>query len=175
VKCFITVLLFIYSSAAYAMNVEINDGKNSYLQEKHVFNGFGCSGGNLIPEISWSDIPEKAKYISITVYDPDAPTGGGWWHWVITNMPAAIFKGISADNYADVVKSGAIESITSFGQAGYGGPCPPEGHTPHRYVFKVYALENKLDANPAAQPGLMGFQLNAQAISTATSTLLYGR
>lgn len=127
------------------MNVEINDGKNSYLQEKHVFNGFGCSGGNLIPEISWSDIP------------------------------AAIFKGISADNYADVVKSGAIESITSFGQAGYGGPCPPEGYTPHRYVFKVYALENKLDANPAAQPGLMGFQLNAQAISTATSTLLYGR
>lgn len=174
-KCFITVLLFIYSSAAYAMNVEINDGKNSYLQEKHVFNGFGCSGGNLIPEISWSDIPEKAKYISITVYDPDAPTGGGWWHWVITNIPAAIFKGISADNYADVVKSGAIESITSFGQAGYGGPCPPEGYTPHRYVFKVYALENKLDANPAAQPGLMGFQLNAQAISTATSTLLYGR
>ena len=175
VRYLITVLLFLSTSAAYAMNIEISDGKNSYLQEKHVFNGFGCSGGNTIPEISWSDVPENAKYIAITVYDPDAPTGGGWWHWVIANIPADKFNGINAATHADAISNGALETITSFGQAGYGGPCPPVGDTPHRYVFKVYALENKLEANASAQPGLMGFQLNAGAISTATATLLYGR
>lgn len=171
----LTTILFLYSSTAFAMNLEIADGANSYLQEKHVYSGFGCSGGNAIPEINWSDIPDKAKYMAVTIYDPDAPTGGGWWHWVISNIPAEKFDSINASNYDEVVKSGAMETVTSFGQAGYGGPCPPEGDVPHRYVFKVYALENKLTVNPSDQPALMGFQLNAQAIATATSTLLYGR
>jgi Raf kinase inhibitor-like YbhB/YbcL family protein len=175
VRYLIALLLFLYSSAAFALNVEISDGNNSYLQEKHVYNGFGCSGGNAIPMISWSDIPEKAKYISVTVCDPDAPTGGGWWHWVITNIPVEKFDGINANNYADIMKSGAVESMTSFGQTGYGGPCPPEGNLAHRYVFKAYALENELSVSPTDQPGLMGFQLNTQAIATASSVLLYGR
>ena len=122
-----------------------------------------------------SDVPAKAKYISLTIYDPDAPTGGGWWHWVISNISVDHFNKINPSNYAQIINEGGIESITSFGQAGYGGPCPPEGDLPHRYVIKAYALENKLNVNSTNQPALMGFQLNAQAIATATSTMLFGR
>ncbi|SMF41186.1 YbhB/YbcL family Raf kinase inhibitor-like protein [Pseudobacteriovorax antillogorgiicola] len=158
-----------------SINVTTKGTKGSYLQHRHTYDGFGCTGLNQVPDISWSELPQDAKYVSITIYDPDAPTGGGWWHWAISNIPVDTFKRINNDNYKKVVAAGAVESLTSFGQPGYGGPCPPKEDHPHRYVVSVYALKDKIKVESSYQPALVGFILNSNKLAMTTTTLLYGR
>lgn len=163
----------LFATSAQALELSIDGTKDGYLTNTHVFNGFGCTGENQLPKLEWKGVPKGTKSIALTVYDPDAPTGGGWWHWVAFNLPADITS-IDADKLGET--KGAVESITSFGKPGWGGPCPPEGDTPHRYVFTVYALKvDKLDLDANATPNLVGYMLNANSLATATATVLYGR
>ena len=145
---------------------------------EQVFNGFGCTGGNISPELSWSNAPAGTKSFAVTMYDPDAPTGSGWWHWVIFNIPANVTKlaAGSGDPGKNSAPPGSIQSRTDFGTAGYGGPCPPAGHKPHRYIFTVFALKvDKLDADANASGAMAGFFLNANALGKASITARYGR
>ncbi len=151
---------------------------NATLAGEQVFNGFGCHGGNISPALVWSGAPVETKSFGVTMYDPDAPTGSGWWHWVVFNLPATVGglpKG-AGDPASTKAPSNVVQSRTDFGQGGYGGPCPPMGNPAHRYQFTVFALKTEtipLDENaPAA---MVGFYLHQNAISTATLQGYYGR
>lgn len=149
------------------------------IGDKYVFSGFGCTGGNISPALSWKNAPADAKSFAITVYDPDAPTGSGWWHWLAFNLPATTtsLAAGAGDAAGSGLPPGTIQSRTDFGAPGYGGPCPPKGDKPHHYTFTVFALKTDalptVDANsPAA---MVGYFLHANTLAKASFTALYGR
>ncbi|MEJ2455903.1 MAG: YbhB/YbcL family Raf kinase inhibitor-like protein [Candidatus Thiodiazotropha sp.] len=142
------------------------------------YQGFGCDGANISPQLAWKDAPAGTKSFAVTTYDPDAPTGSGWWHWLAYNIPAAVRQLPSgAGNPAsDLAPSGMIQHRTDYGTAGFGGACPPKGDKPHRYQFTVFALDvDHLDIDPEASAALVGFMLNAHKIGTAQLEALYQR
>lgn len=143
-----------------------------------VFSGFGCTGKNVSPELEWKNAPKNTKSFAVTVYDPDAPTGSGWWHWVIFNIPAGTAK--LTENAGDIASGlapkGSIQSITDFGKPGYGGACPPPGDKPHRYIFTVYALDiEALQLDQSSSGAMVGFNLNQHTLAKATLTALFSR
>ncbi|WP_438863162.1 YbhB/YbcL family Raf kinase inhibitor-like protein [Neptunicella sp.] len=155
-----------------------SDEIGGQLTSKQVFNGFGCSGENTSPALNWQDAPEGTKSFAVTVYDPDAPTGAGWWHWLMVNIPASTHSLVTdAGNPAkQLAPKGSLQTITSFGQNGFGGACPPEGHGPHHYIFTVYALGvESLELNASSQPSLVGYMLNANALAKASIIAYYQR
>ena len=150
---------------------------NATIAEAQVFKGFGCEGGNVSPSLSWRNPPAGTKSFAVTVYDPDAPTGSGWWHWVVYNIPANVTQlpAAAGDPKRNSLPAGAAQGNTDFGTPGYGGPCPPPGK-PHHYVFTVYALDaDKLDVPANATAAYVGFNVHAHTIGKATLTALYGR
>lgn len=173
-KLIITMLSLAVSTSAFAMNIKVQDAKNSYLLSKHEFKGFGCSGENKSPMIQISDLPKGTKSLAITIFDPDAPTGGGWWHWLAVNIPVTKKRFALADK--SLVKLGVVQTMNSYGTTEFGGPCPPKGDMPHRYIFTAYALKiEKIDVKPSTTPNIVGYQLNSNSIVKATATVLYGR
>jgi Raf kinase inhibitor-like YbhB/YbcL family protein len=148
------------------------------LSDDQVFNSFGCSGKNLSPALHWSGAPQGTKSFALMVYDPDAPTGSGWWHWVVYNIPASatdLGTGAGATG-STMLPAGALQGRTDFGITGYGGPCPPAGDKPHRYIFTLYALKiEKLDVPADASPALIGFYARANTLAAAKITALFGR
>jgi Raf kinase inhibitor-like YbhB/YbcL family protein len=148
------------------------------IGNRFVFNGFGCSGENVSPALAWRNAPAGTRSYAVTVYDPDAPTGSGWWHWVVYNLPASVTSlpsGAGSTTPA-AMPAGAVQGTTDFGSKGYGGPCPPVGDRPHRYVFTVHALKvDKLELPENASAALVGFNLNANRLGSATFTARYGR
>lgn len=148
------------------------------LPDTHVFNGFGCSGGNVSPALEWSDPPAGTKSFAVTVYDPDAPTGSGWWHWTVFNIPADVrsLPAGAGDPSGAKLPPGAGQGRTDFGMAGYGGACPPPGDPPHRYIFTVWALDaDRLPLDSQASGAMVGFNLNQHALSKDSLTTRYGR
>jgi Raf kinase inhibitor-like YbhB/YbcL family protein len=151
---------------------------NSTIDKKFEANVFGCSGENKSPDLKWSGAPKDTKSFAVTVYDPDAPTGSGFWHWFVINIPANVTElkpdagNVSGANLPPGAKNVPID----YGFAGWGGPCPPEGDKPHRYIFTVYALKtDKLDIPADATAALAGVMANANAIGKASFTAKYGR
>lgn len=148
-------------------------GQLSKVQE---FNGFGCSGENVSPELHWSNAPKGTKSFAITVYDPDAPTGSGWWHWLVVNIPVSTKRMGANASAKHSLPKGAIETMTDYGSAGFGGACPPKGDKAHRYVFTVHALDvEKLDLTPKSDSALVGYMINAHSIQKASLISYYGR
>lgn len=148
------------------------------LTNAQVFAGFGCTGKNISPQLQWKNAPAGTKSFAVTVYDPDAPTGSGWWHWVLFNIPASVSQlPADAGNPAkNLAPKGSIQSITDYGKPGFGGACPPVGDKPHRYVFTVYALKvEKLELDATASPAMVGFNLNQNALAKASLISYYGR
>lgn len=146
--------------------------------EKQVFNGFGCSGANVSPQLSWENVPEGTKSFAVAMYDPDAPTGSGWWHWLIFDIPASISQlpSNAGNPKMNLAPIGTIQSLTDFGLPGYGGPCPPPGHGFHQYIITVYALKTeKLGLDEKALPALVGYNINANTIRKASIVMYYGR
>ncbi len=173
---FLTILLTTHAAfAAFTLKTTSFDTKKQ-LPNKHVFNGFGCSGENVSPALEWTGAPAETKSFAITVYDPDAPTGSGWWHWTVVNIPASVTSIPEGASGAKKLPAGSVEGRTDFGAAGFGGACPPPGHKPHRYIFTVFALKTeKLDINGDASGALVGFNLNANSLGKASFTVKYGR
>jgi Raf kinase inhibitor-like YbhB/YbcL family protein len=142
------------------------------------FNGFGCAGGNKSPALKWSGAPKGAKSFAVTVYDPDAPTGSGWWHWMVINIPADV-KELPANAGAlnsTTLPKGALQSRIDFGVNAWGGVCPPPGDKPHRYIFTVHALKvERLEVPVDATAALTGYMINGNSIGKASFTAKYGR
>lgn len=154
----------------------IEDGQR--LDEAYVLQGFGCSGGNTSPAVSWQGVPAGTKSFAVTLYDPDAPTGSGWWHWVAFNIPAGTNRlAPDAGNPAKgLMPTGAVQSRTDFGKPGFGGACPPKGHGPHRYQLSVHALDvDKLPLDENAPAAMVGFYVGAHTLAKAQVTGIYSR
>ena len=170
-------------TAAHAQSMtltspDIKDGGT--IANQQVFKGFGCSGDNISPALSWSGAPANSRSFAVSIYDPDAPTGSGWWHWVIYNIPAGTTSlPKDAGNVSKgLMPKGAIQSRTDFGSTGYGGPCPPPGDKPHHYRIAVFALDVAQLPNAkgdAASAALVGFDINFHTLAKATLTGMYGR
>ncbi|BCS89460.1 YbhB/YbcL family Raf kinase inhibitor-like protein [Pseudodesulfovibrio sediminis] len=152
----------------------ITDGGT--LIEKHLLNGFGCTGDNISPALEWQNPPAGTKSFAITVYDPDAPTGSGWWHWVVFDIPKTT-TGLAEDATGNgQLPAGAIQSRTDFGAPGFGGACPPEQDKAHRYIFTIHALDiETLGLTPDSSAAMVGFFLHAHSLGSASLTAQYGR
>ena len=146
--------------------------------DKEVFNGFGCAGANVSPQLGWENVPAGTKSFAVTMYDPDAPTGSGWWHWLVFDIPATAkqLPSNAGNTKLNLAPAGCIQSVTDFGQPGYGGPCPPPGHGFHRYIITVYALKTeKLGLDEKSSPAMVGYNINANTIQKASIIFYYGR
>lgn len=164
----------------------------STIANKFVLNGFGCKGDNVSPALVWTNPPAGTKSYAIQVYDPDAPTGSGFWHWGVYNIPASVTSlAQGAGNAAAKLPAGANGGHSDFfdtgatgGNGNWGGPCPPVGDKPHRYIFTVFALAVP-DLHAAAgipktgSAALHGFVLNKglgdKLLGKASFTATYGR
>lgn len=151
---------------------------NQNLSIDQVYNGFGCYGRNISPAIAWQNAPAGTKSFAITAYDPDAPTGSGWWHWVVYNIPANV-TGVpenAGETSGANLPAGSVQGRTDFGSTGYGGACPPPGDKPHRYVFTVHALKvEKMELPADASAALVGYMINANRLAKASFTARFGR
>ncbi len=180
-KAFLAAGIFVLFAAAAAYAEEFtlrSDQMGGQLTIDQVYNGFGCTGKNISPELRWTGAPKASKSFALTVYDPDAPTGSGWWHWVVFNIPADVteLKTGAGDPAKKLAPAGSVQSVTDYGKPGFGGACPPIGDRPHRYIFTVFALDvQKLDLDEKAGAALVGFMLNSHAIAKASVISYYGR
>jgi Raf kinase inhibitor-like YbhB/YbcL family protein len=165
-----------------AFTVRSNSFKDGdYLAQEHILSadyGFGCEGGNKSPHLAWSGAPAGTKSFAVTCFDPDAPTGSGFWHWVVINIPANVTE-LPLDaghRSSSKLPNGALATRTDFGAPGYGGPCPPAGDHPHRYLFTVFAAGSEtLQATADTSAAVIGFQLHFNTLAKAAIMGLYKR
>jgi len=171
------VLLFANNTIAQTFTLKSND-LGGQATNKQVLKGFGCNGDNVSPQLSWSNVPAGTKSFAVTIFDEDAPTGSGWWHWLIFDIPSTVneLKTGAGNLDRNLSPAGAIQSTTDFKTQGYGGPCPPEGSTPHKYTVTIYALKTeKLGLDATANPALVGFMLEQNLIQKASLVFYYDR
>jgi Raf kinase inhibitor-like YbhB/YbcL family protein len=156
-------------------STDISQGK--FMSAAQEFQGFGCSGSNLSPQLSWTGVPKGTEAFAVMAYDPDAPTGSGWWHWQIVNIPKDVttLATGAGDLSKNVAPAGSINIKNDYGVMGFGGACPPKGHGVHRYQFTVHALSKKLEFPKDASGGLIGFMVHAHSLDSSTIEALYKR
>jgi Raf kinase inhibitor-like YbhB/YbcL family protein len=155
--------------------LEAVDLAGGQFSTSQIFNGFGCTGQNMSPTLRWSNPPAGTKSFVLTMFDPDAPTGSGFYHWTVFDLPATTTQ-LSANAAAGGLPTGAVQGYTDFGMSGYGGPCPPDGDLPHRYIFKLSALSvDHLGLTAGAPGALVTFSALGSTLGTATFMATYGR
>jgi Raf kinase inhibitor-like YbhB/YbcL family protein len=154
---------------------DIAQGRKMGLPQ--VFNSFGCSGQNVSPALTWSHAPEGTQSFALLVHDPDAPTGSGWWHWVVYDIPASLnsLPAGAGDPKTKLLPAGAVQGRTDFGTNAYGGPCPPPGKV-HHYHFRLYALKvPKLEVPADSSAAFIAFNVHANAIGETQIMATYSR
>ncbi len=168
-------ILSLHGQATFSLSSEDIGGQATKTEE---FNGFGCTGKNQSPQLSWKNAPDGTKSFAITMYDPDAPTGSGWWHWVVFDIPSDIEQIVSGagDIESGLMPKEAIQSITNYGVAGYGGPCPPENHGLHQYIITIHALKTEqLGLDESNNPATVGYYIWNNTIAKASIVMYYQR
>jgi Raf kinase inhibitor-like YbhB/YbcL family protein len=165
------------AGAAPAFELRSPDvSEGATLTRAQVYFGSGCYGDNLSPALAWSGAPAGTQSFAVTVYDPDAPTGSGWWHWVVFDIPASVTALPRGVGHSGALPPGARQARNDFGSADFGGACPPPGNKAHRYIFTVHALKRgKLDVPPDAAAARVGAVIDANRIDKASITARYGR
>ena len=149
---------------------DFKDG--DFLDEKFSLSkdyGFGCSGRNIKPKLQWDNISDSVVELAITIFDPDAPTGCGFWHWIVVGVDRNYLE------TSDECLSSSIQVQNDFGSYSYGGPCPPENDHPHRYYFTIYGLTTKIEAHKDTPAAQIGFQLHFKTIEKASLLGLFKR
>ena len=182
IRIAVLVLSLLGAGAADAQGMSLTSAdlkEGATISNEQVLKGFGCNGGNLSPELGWSGAPPGTRSFAVSIFDPDAPTGSGWWHWMVFNIPpgtTSLPKG-AGDVKKKLLPKGAIQGRNDFGTDGYGGPCPPAGDKPHHYQITVFAVDvDKLpDAKDNAASALVSSALRSHSLAKATLTGLYGR
>jgi Raf kinase inhibitor-like YbhB/YbcL family protein len=155
---------------------DISDGER--LPSAQVSGMMGAGGEDVSPQLSWEGFPEQTKSFAVTCYDPDAPTGSGFWHWAVADIPVSLTE-LPRDAGAPGgrnLPSGAIMLRNDAGMAGYVGAAPPEGHGPHRYAFAVHAVDvEKLGIDADATPAVLGFNLFGHTLARGLIVASYER
>jgi len=168
---------FLPSVPAFSVSsADMADGAT--LADAQIFEGVGDPGGNLSPQLSWSGFPEATKGFAVTCFDPDAPTGSGFWHWVLFDVPRAVTSLPAGAGSGDMagLPAGATHARNDYGVKGFGGAAPPEGDPPHRYVFAVHAVDtDALGPDSDASPAYVGFNLRFHTIARGLLIPVYGR
>lgn len=161
-------------SAAPTFTLKSND-LGGQMTHKQLGNLMGHNGDNISPELHWENAPEEAKAFAVSIYDMDAPSGSGFWHWIVYNIPSTItsLKADAGNFSGQNLPSGAINGNNDAGAPGYVGPCPPAGET-HRYVITVFALKDSIQVDKNASPAVTGIYINRNTIAKA-SMLVYGK
>lgn len=175
------IVLFIMSMISFHITAQPFTLSSTDLSEhgfskQYILNSFGCDGENISPNLQWHHSPKETKSFVLTMYDPDAPTGSGWWHWVIANIPATA-NHITHNAGDDILKlpNGAVAVRNDFGHVNYGGPCPPAG-TNHRYIFTLYALDiETIDVNDTTSAAFIGYISYHHMLDKATLVYHYQR
>ncbi|MFT5997354.1 MAG: Raf kinase inhibitor-like YbhB/YbcL family protein [Glaciecola sp.] len=177
----ISILSLSFSAHVFAESLTLSSqdiAQGEFMSKAHEFTGFGCSGGDLSPHLKWSGAPEGTKSFAITAYDIDAPTGSGWWHWQLVNIPSTVSE-LATDagsTKKDLAPQGSSQIKNDYGSKGFGGACPPSGHGVHRYRFTVHALSvEKLELPDDASGALVGYMVNANTLESSTIESLYKR
>ncbi|WP_131737103.1 YbhB/YbcL family Raf kinase inhibitor-like protein [Actinomadura roseirufa] len=149
---------------------DVTDGER--LADRHVFDDWGLGGGNESPHLRWSGFPEGTKGFAVTCYDPDAPTGSGFWHWALVDLPATVTELPTGAGAADPADGFHVRN--DYGTKAYGGAAPPPGD-PHRYVFTVHALDvETLGIDSTVSPAVAGFNITAHTLARASIVPEYG-
>lgn len=182
-KSFTTVALLSLSlsSTVFAESFKLSSqdiANGEFMSKAQEFTGFGCTGGDLSPQLKWSGVPAGTKSFAITAYDPDAPTGSGWWHWQIVNIPSTVTEVTAGagSTKKDLAPEGSMQITNDYGSRGFGGACPPAGHGIHHYRFTVHALSvERLELPEGASGALAGYMINANTIEKSTIESLYKR
>jgi Raf kinase inhibitor-like YbhB/YbcL family protein len=147
------------------------------LADTYVYNGFGMTGQNISPQLRWRGFPAQTRGFAVTCFDPDAPTGSGWWHWVVVDIPVAVTglpAGAGSAGGANL-PAGAFSVRNDYGTKDFGGAAPPAGDPPHRYVFAVHALDtDKLGVDSDVSAAVVGFNLTFHAIARGLIIPVYG-
>ncbi len=177
----ITLLSLSLSMLSHASDLTLSStdiAEGKMMKKAQEFNGFGCNGDDISPQLSWDNAPKGTKSFAITSYDPDAPTGSGWWHWQIVNIDKKVstLKADAGNAKKDYAPKGSVQVANDYGVRGFGGACPPKGNGKHRYRFTVHALSvEKLDLPENASGALTGFMINSNTIASATIEAFYQR
>jgi Raf kinase inhibitor-like YbhB/YbcL family protein len=176
---FALVLLTLIAARAGGMTIASPDVQpGATISDEQVSSGFCCTGRNISPALSWSGAPAATRSLALTVYDPDAPTGSGWWHWIVFNIPPGTTRlpKNAGNPSSNLAPAGSVQGRNSFGAPGWDGPCPPQGDPPHRYVFMIYALDiDQIGASADVSPEFIGSNLESHTLDKASLTGLYGR
>lgn len=173
-KSVLTAFLFVGAATAPSLaDFKVTSNmvaEGMQMGSDQVYEGFGCTGGNMAPDLSWSGAPEGTKSFAVMMYDPDAPTGSGWWHWFAFNLPAdttGLPKG-------GALPEGSVTLRNDYGQHAFGGACPPPGEV-HRYQVSVHALGTLLELDAGTSNALAGYMVKANSLASDTITAVYTR
>lgn len=154
---------------------DVADGQ--MMSENQVFDQWGMTGGNISPSLRWSGFPAETKSFAVTCFDPDAPTGSGFWHWVVLSIPASVteLETNTAGTDGSGLPAGAFHVRNDYMVKDFGGAAPPKGDSPHRYVFAVHALDvDTLGVNDEVSPAVAGFNLRFHTIARGLLIPVYG-
>jgi Raf kinase inhibitor-like YbhB/YbcL family protein len=170
-----------FMPAVPSFTVESHDvSEGQQMPDAQVYNGFGMTGKNISPHLRWHGFPDETRSFAVTCYDPDAPTGSGFWHLVLLDVPASVTElpaGAASGDMAGL-PGGAFCVRNDYGSKDFGGAAPPKGDPPHRYVFAVHALDVESLASEGVDsdvsPAVAGFNLRFHTIARGLLVPVYG-
>ncbi len=161
-----------FAKAKFELKSNLKAGKP--IPADYYANAFGCTAKSTSPMLEWNNPPEGTKSFAVTFYDKDAPTGSGFWHYVLFDIPVTTTKIEEGDLTLAKIPGGSIESMTDAGKPGFFGPCPPPGRK-HTYVYTVHALKvDKLGVPPTSTPAYVGFNFWMNSLGKATIEVTAG-
>jgi len=154
---------------------EVHEGEK--LAMAQVSGIFGCGGQDVSPQLSWAGFPSGTKGFAVTMFDPDAPTVSGFWHWAVVNIPGNVTElpAGAGDESGSGLPAGAFQIPNDARATRFIGAAPPEGHGKHRYIFAVYALDTEITIDKSATPALLMASLGGRTLGRALLTAWYER